>query len=55
MKKDLLGFAGMTQTDLEESLRTTLRLKRQPKDGKEHASLKVNTLRMIFSSFTTKC
>jgi len=54
MKKDLLGFAGMTQTDFEEIWRRTSRLKQLLKEGREHASLKGKTLGMIFDKSSTR-
>ncbi len=54
MKKDLLGFAGMTQTDFEEIWRRASRLKQLLKEGREHASLKGKTLGMIFDKSSTR-
>ncbi len=54
MKKDLLGFAGMTQTDFEEIWRRTSRLKQLLREDREHASLKGKTLGMIFDKSSTR-
>ena len=54
MKKDLLGFAGMTPDDFSEIWKRTERMKKLLKEGREHASLKGKTLGMIFDKSSTR-
>ncbi|MBP7764765.1 MAG: ornithine carbamoyltransferase [Deltaproteobacteria bacterium] len=54
MKKDLLGFAGMTPADFQDIWRRAARLKQLLKEGRDHASLKGKTLGMIFDKSSTR-
>lgn len=54
MKRDLLSFSGMKQSDFEEIWQRAARLKVLLKEGKEHASLKGKTLGMIFDKASTR-
>ncbi len=54
MKKDLLGFAGMTPDNFSEIWKRTERMKKLLKEGREHASLKGKTLGMIFDKSSTR-
>ncbi len=54
MKKDLLGFAGMTPDDFSEIWKRTERMKKLLQEGREHESLKGKSLGMIFDKSSTR-